>query len=95
MLKKKKKAAAIKYLKENLETPVIAALGSDKLAEKIIEQAKINNIEIIENKNFFDYEDFFRVGHEIPFEVYKIVANIITNIIKTNKVNYNVKKNTN
>ena len=87
--KKSKKAAAIKYLKENLETPVIAALGSDKLAEKIIEEAKMNSIEIVENKHFFEFEDIFQIGKEIPYEVYKIVANIITQILNTNKGNNN------
>ena len=83
--KKTKKAAAIKYLKENLDTPVIAALGNDKIAEKIIEEAKKSNIEIIENKVFFEFENMFSIGQEIPIEVYQIVANIIAQIINTNK----------
>lgn len=90
MLNKKiKKAAAIKYLKEDLETPVIAAFGNDKIAEKIIEEAKKNSIEIVENRDFFEFESIFTVGKEIPIEVYKIVANIIAQIIKTNKANNN------
>lgn len=87
--KKNKKAAAIKYLKEKLKTPVIAALGNDSFAEKIIEEAKKNSIEIIENKDFFEFEDIFRIGKEIPFEVYEIVANIIAQIINTNNVKNN------
>ena len=88
--KKNKKAAAIKYLKEDLETPVIAAYGNNIIAEKIIEEAQKNNIEIIENKDFFKFEDMFSIGKEIPVEVYKIVANIIAQIINTNKGNNNV-----
>ncbi len=87
--KKNKKAAAIKYLKEKLKTPIIAALGTDNFAEKIIEEAKKNSIEIIENKDFFNFEDMFKIGKEIPFEVYEIVAKIISQIINTNKMNNN------
>lgn len=85
--KKNKKAAAIKYLKEKLKTPVIAALGNDSFAEKIIEEAKKNSIEIVKNKDFFEFEDLFKIGKEIPFEVYEIAANIIAQIVNTNKVN--------
>jgi flagellar biosynthesis protein len=87
--KKNKKAAAIKYTKENLDTPVISAFGNDKFAEEIINQAKKNKIDIVENKEFFEFENLFSIGSEIPIEVYKIVANIIAQIINTNKVSNN------
>jgi|GEM_PF-1370901 len=92
---KKKKAAALKYFKEDLDTPVIAAYGTDELAQKIIEEAKKNSIKIVENENFFDFEDLFNVGEAIPVEVYKIVVDILTSIIKTNKGSVYEKKNSN
>ncbi|HNZ26602.1 MAG TPA: EscU/YscU/HrcU family type III secretion system export apparatus switch protein [Spirochaetota bacterium] len=85
MIKKsRKKAAAITYLKENLDIPIISALGSDELADKIIEKAKENGIKIFENKEFFQYEKLFDIGNEIPPEIYKIVAEILVFIIKSN-----------
>jgi flagellar biosynthesis protein len=82
----RKKAASIKYLKENLEIPVITAFGHDKLALQIIEEAKKNGINIVENKDFFNYEKLFKTGEEIPTEVYKIVVDILVFILKTNKI---------
>lgn len=81
----KKKAAAVKYLKEKLDVPVIAAYGTDEFADKMIKEAEKNGIEIVSNENFFKYEKLFSVDCEIPEEVYKIVADIIACIIKTNK----------
>ncbi|MBP7554411.1 MAG: EscU/YscU/HrcU family type III secretion system export apparatus switch protein [Spirochaetes bacterium] len=84
MQKNRKKAAAVTYLKENLDIPIISALGSDELADKIIEKAKENGIKIFENKEFFQYEKLFDIGNDIPPEIYKIVAEILVFIIKSN-----------
>ncbi len=86
MKKDKLKAASIKYFNENIDTPVITGYGTGDLAKKIIEQAKKNNVRIMENKSFFEYESLFKVGKEIPYEVYKIVADILSCILKTNKM---------
>lgn len=82
--KKKLKAAAIKYSNEKLDTPVISAIGNGEFAREIIRLAKENSINIMKNENFFDFENLFEVGKEIPFEVYKIVADILVEIMKTN-----------
>jgi len=84
-LRIKKKAAAVKYLKEKLDVPVIAAYGTDEFAAKIIKEAMKNGIEIVCNEDFFKYEKLFSINAEIPGDVYKIVADIIACIIKTNK----------
>ena len=81
----KKKAAALKYFKEDLDTPVISALGAGDLAQKIIAEAKINGIEIVQSDEFFQYQDLFALDHEIPEEVYKIVVEILTFMIQSNK----------
>jgi flagellar biosynthesis protein len=96
MKKNKLKAALIKYSKEDLVTPVISGYGTGELAKQIIEQAKKNNIKIVENKAFFEFESLFKVGQEIPYEVYKIVARILSCILNTNNMEQiNGKKNTN
>lgn len=80
-----KKAAAIKYLKERLDVPILSAYGENSFAEKIINKAIENGIEIVQDESFFKYEQLFSVNSNIPEEVYMIVAEIIANIIKTNK----------
>ena len=66
-----KKAAALKYKKERLKTPVIAAIGSGEIAKKIIDAAQKNGITIVEDRSFFNYEDLFYPGSEIPFDTTK------------------------
>lgn len=86
MIKKnRKKAAAITYLKENLDVPIISALGADELADKIIAKAQKNGVKILENEEFFQYEKLFEIGGDIPPEIYKIVAKILVFIINSNE----------
>ena len=79
MKNKKKKAAALKYFKENLDTPELAAFGEGDLADKIIEEAKKNSIKIVENEKFFDF--------------CYILLFFINRIIKTNEGSIYEKKN--
>jgi type III secretion system FlhB-like substrate exporter len=83
--KKRLKAAALKYKKENLDVPVIASLGTGDFAVKIINEAVKNGIKIVQDKDFFKFEDLFIPGKEIPNEVYKIVIQILTSVLNTNK----------
>lgn len=83
-MKEKKKSIAIKYLKENLDVPVVVAKGEGEFARKIIEEAINNGIKVVENKEIFEYYDIFIVGKEIPEDVYSIVASILAYVIKTN-----------
>jgi flagellar biosynthesis protein len=83
--KKRLKAAAIKYTKEDLDVPVISAYGSGETALRILEEAKKFNIEIVEDGSFFDFEKMFVIGKEIPQDVYRIVAEILAYILRTNK----------
>lgn len=81
----KKKAASISYLKEQIEVPIVSAIGEGEFAEKIIEKARENGLRIVEDKNFFQYEKFLKAGKTIPKEVYDIVIEILISIIKTNR----------
>jgi type III secretion system FlhB-like substrate exporter len=83
--RKEKKASAIKYFKENLDIPVIAAYGKGAFAEEIIKKAVENGIKVVENKDFFQFDNLFKSGEKIPEEIYKIVAEILAAILETNK----------
>ena len=84
---KKKKAVSINYLKDDVDVPIISSFGEGDFAQKIIEVAKENGIKIVENKEFFYFEELFKVGEEIPQDVYQIVIDILVIILKTNASN--------
>ena len=71
-------AVAIKYDPEVADAPYVLAKGEDFLASKIREEAKVHNIEIVENKPlarmlYYNVE----LGAQIPPELYQAVAEIL------------------
>lgn len=71
-------AVAIKYDTSVADAPVVLAKGEDYLAQKIKENARENNIEIVENKPlaralYFGVE----IGETIPHELYQAVAEVL------------------
>ena len=72
---------ALTYLKKELDIPVISAMGEGEFAERIIAKASENGIRIVENEDFFILKDRFRVGQEIPPEIYTIVVEILTQVL--------------
>ena len=73
----KKKAASITYLKKNYSIPIISSIGEGQFAKEIIEIAKQNGIKVVEDKNFFNYENLFKVGKPIPEGVYELVIEFL------------------
>ncbi|MCR4739642.1 MAG: flagellar biosynthesis protein FlhB [Lachnospiraceae bacterium] len=71
-------AVAIKYDPDVAEAPYVVAKGEDFLAAKIREEAKANNVEIVENKPlarmlYYNVD----LGEMIPKELYQMVAEIL------------------
>lgn len=71
-------AVAIKYDKSLGEAPVVLAKGADFLAEKIKNTARLNKVEIVENKPlarmlYYNVE----IGSQIPPELYQMVAEVL------------------
>ncbi len=77
-----KKAVAIKYTIRKDSAPKVIAKGKGFIAEKIIEIAKENKIEIIENKELVETLININIGEEIPYELYQVVAEILAFIYK-------------
>lgn len=78
-------AAAIKYDKEISEAPILIAKGADYLAEKIKEIARVNKIQIVENKPlarmlYYNVE----IGNEIPPELYQMTAEVLAYVYNLN-----------
>lgn len=80
-------AIAIKYEpKEKHDAPTIVAKGKRKVAERIREIAKENNIPIIENKPLArGLYEFLDIGMQIPFEFYQAVAEVLAKVYSMRK----------
>ena len=75
--KKIKQVAALKYSPDNNRAPEIIGLGSGDIAEKIVEKAKENDIPIYQNDELVKTLNQFKIGDEIPPELYEVVAEIL------------------
>lgn len=79
-------AVAVQYDIENMEAPIILAMGEDKVAERIREVAKEHQIEIVENKPLARalYETA-EVGQPIPVDLYQAVAEVLAFVYRLQK----------
>ena len=75
--KKVKEVAALKYSPDTDGAPKIVAVGKGEIAEKIIEKAKENDVPVYEDANLAHTLNSFKIGGEIPEELYDIVAKIL------------------
>ncbi|MCF8024795.1 MAG: flagellar biosynthesis protein FlhB [Desulfobacteraceae bacterium] len=70
-------AVAIRYRREEMNAPVVAAKGADHLARRIREVGYENDVPLVENpvvaRGLYQVE----VGDEIPEEMFKAVAEIL------------------
>ena len=68
-------ACALKYVAEEMDSPMLIAKGTELIAKKIIDIAKENNVPVIENppvaRALFRMVD---INHPIPPELYKALA---------------------
>lgn len=80
----RKKAAALKY-EAGYEAPVVSAAGVGFVADKIIEEAKKNNVPVVIDKELTELLTNVNVGDSIPAELYEAVAKIIAYIMDTDK----------
>lgn len=82
---KVKQVAALKYSPGNNRAPEIIGLGSGEIAEKIIEKAKENDIPIYKNDELVNTLNQFKIGDEIPPELYEVVAEILVFVSNIDK----------
>ena len=76
-------ACALKYVAEEMDSPMLIAKGTELIAKKIINIAKENNVPVIENpavaRAVFRMCD---INQPIPPELYKAVAEILMFVYK-------------
>lgn len=71
-----KLATAISY-EEKEQVPKVVASGKGKLAEKIIEEGKKQNITIYKDKELANLMKNLDVGEQIPPSLYNVVAQVL------------------
>lgn len=76
-----KKAVALKYEVKKDNAPKVIAKGKEKIADKILEIAKKENIPIYEDPETLEILFSLDIGDEIPHELYQVIAEIFAYII--------------
>tara|TARA_A100001037_G_scaffold288137_1_gene298414 strand:- start:1069 stop:1398 length:330 start_codon:yes stop_codon:yes gene_type:complete len=80
----RKTAAALKYRPPEDSAPHLVAKGNGELAERIIELARENNIPIQENPDLIAVLSQLDLNKEIPSELYKPIAEILSFVYRVN-----------
>ncbi|MBZ4642949.1 EscU/YscU/HrcU family type III secretion system export apparatus switch protein [Deferribacterales bacterium Es71-Z0220] len=81
----RKKATALKYDPEKNKAPVVTAKGQGYVAEEILKRAREHGIEIKEDPNLVEALSKIEIYTEIPEELYKAVALILSEVYKINE----------
>ena len=87
---KQQKAAALKYDTQVNSAPVVKAKGLGTVAEKIIQTARDHKIPIREDPDLVELLVQLDLEQEIPPELYKIVAEILTFVYSLNQLRQTV-----
>lgn len=78
------KAVALKYDRKKDDAPKVVAKGKGKIAEKIIELAKIHNIPIKDDPDLIEVLSSLDINQEIPSEIYVAVAELLAFVYSMN-----------
>jgi len=73
--KTKNQAAALEY--KGHKTPIVSALGSDEMADAIVELAKKHDVPIYQDEDLVNILTRLNTGQDIPPALYEWVAGIL------------------
>jgi len=86
MVKKKKtKAVALRYKTGKDTAPKVAAKGSGKIAERIIDIAREHGVPIKDDPDLVEVLSKLDIEEEIPPEIYVAVAELLAFVYSLNK----------
>jgi flagellar biosynthesis protein len=85
MIKKKKRAAALRYNQNIDKAPKLIAKGQGEIAEEIIKRAKEHNIYIKEDADLIEVLYSLDINEEIPESLYLVIAKLLTELYEINK----------
>ena len=75
-------AVALQYRREIMDAPVVVAKGTDLVAKKIKEIGNLYNVPLLENPAVARALYQVELGHTIPEEMFKAVAEILAYVYK-------------
>jgi flagellar biosynthesis protein len=75
-------AVALHYDKGSGEAPRVVASGKGAIGKKIVETAHAHGVPIEENAELAAALSEVEIGEEIPVELYKAVAQVLTFILR-------------
>jgi flagellar biosynthesis protein len=79
-----RKAVALRYTPD-MEAPVVTAKGQGRIAEKIIQLAKANNVPLQEDPSLVEVLSKLDLDQQIPPDLYQLVAEILTFVYRTDR----------
>ncbi|ADR19449.1 EscU/YscU/HrcU family type III secretion system export apparatus switch protein [Calditerrivibrio nitroreducens] len=82
---KAKKVTALRYDQEKDSAPKVVAKGRGIIAEKILEKAKEHNVLIKEDPDLLEALYKLDIYQEIPENLYRVVAEILSEVYRINK----------
>lgn len=89
---KVKTAVALAYDPNEDGAPKVIASGKGAVADRIIEQAKENDIPVHEDDKLADTLSRLEIGEMIPPELYEVVAEILVFVDAMDKIRAKEKK---
>ncbi|HJF31532.1 MAG TPA: EscU/YscU/HrcU family type III secretion system export apparatus switch protein [Sporosarcina psychrophila] len=81
----RKEAVALSYEPFANGAPKVVAKGKGKIAENILEKAKVNNIPIQEDPSLVEILGQLNVNESIPEELYKAVSEVFAYIYQMDR----------
>jgi len=80
-----RQAVALHWTPPQDDVPRVTAMGTEALADKIVELAKENNIPIREDKDLVQILSLLHIGEDIPPEIHMAIAEILVFIYWSNQ----------
>lgn len=90
VIDKNKTAVALSYNVGDT-APIILATGKGRIAEKIIDEAKKNDVPFYEDKKLAATLSSLSIGDTIPPELYEVVAEILVFVDKMDNLKSKIK----
>jgi flagellar biosynthesis protein len=83
--RRRKKAVALRYRHDRDAAPRVTAKGSGRVAEKIIELAKLHGIPVKDDPDLIEVLSKLDIEEEIPPNVYIAVAELLAFVYSMNR----------
>jgi flagellar biosynthesis protein len=80
-----KRAVALKYEPETGSAPTLIAKGQGTIAEEIMRRAKENGIPVQEDPSLVEVLSKLDLNQEIPPELYKLVAEVLSFVYRSDR----------